>query len=254
MKIAIPISFIAFALLLQVLLLKYYSSGPEAILLVPLAFIIYIGVGILAGNIVTKQGSKSKKAFTYALFLLIISFILSLFHPTDRGIKPHVYLINTIRALVYYNSIDYKTIYAEGELGEPYKALAIKKYRSELPERALVIHYYVSEKVEWEDRVRIVFEKRGNAWKFINLSNRAIKASLKMGTEKAERKEFVIFVITVNGRSFRERYIRDEFVADGYYFQSLDGNWENGQPRIILFEWSKDSRFKKRADDARRFS
>lgn len=222
---------LAFGVALQAGLLARYSSGPEAILLVPLAAALYVGMAIGAGRVVRTIDDGSQVARFVIVVALCIAATTSALHPTDGRLKPHSYLAGLARACVLYRSISYADIYAEGEEERPLKAVAISKFKTDAPERALVVHYYESATVDWTERRRIVFELRRGRWEALDLSGRGLAAMLR---EEADERG-TRFTFVIDGTPFVERYRMDSGPRGRFEPGPLPLDHE--APRIVVFEW-----------------
>ena len=236
MKVLVTGTLIFLAFIFQFSLLGNFSNGPEAIINVPLAITFYVVFSIIAGTIIAKSEVKFVKIISYLVALFVNSFIIAVLHPTDGGIKPHVYLIKSIQAGMKYDSIEYNDIYLEGENSKPLKEIAIEKYKYDLPEKSLMVHYYKSNKVEWKNRERIVFELRNDKWKSINLTNNNIFAKIDVGRQVIDGKESKVYFITLNNITFLQKYYPPALGQIGH-FQELRNRPNKTDPRITMFEW-----------------
>ena len=236
MKVLAAGTLIFFAFILQFSLLGNFSNGPEAIINVPLAIMFYVIFSIIAGTVIAKSEVKLVKIISYIVALFINSLIIAVLHPTDGGIKPHVYLIKSIQAGKKYDSIEYNDIYLEGEVNEPLKKIAIEKFKNNLPEKSLMVHYYKSNEVEWENRERIVFELQNHKWKSINLTNNNIYAKIDVGRQMIDGKESKVYFVTLNNYTFLQKYYPPAVGQIGY-FQELRNRPSKADPRITMFEW-----------------
>jgi len=184
-----------YGIVLQLLLLYYFSSGPEAVLLVPVAAVAYTFFSIVGALHANKVGALSGRILVIIFNLLAITATISLLHPTDGGIKPHEYLFRGIEALGSYSSISYNDLYSLSKSDLPLKRLAAFKFRRQLPERAVVVLYYASPAVSVG--TVLIFEKRSGNWQFIDVSNSKMPAAV---TETAGQMARLSFSISQAGR------------------------------------------------------
>ena len=229
MRATIAILLLLYAIVLQTLLLCYFSSGPGAILLVPAAAVAYIFFSIVGALHASRVATNLGRILVTIYYLLAITAAISLLHPTDGGIKPHQYLFRGIEALGNYNSIAYRDLYAVSQSSRPLKRLAAFKFRRQLPERAIVVFYYESPAVELQ--TVLIFEKRSGNWRFIDVSNSKMQAAVKE-TAGADGSNFLF---DIEGRTFEEHY--RQYGSQPPQFYPSDPRLRNGEPHIIVFDW-----------------
>lgn len=236
MKHPYPITLIIASLLFLIFLYGYYGyAGLETILVLPFTVVLIFISGIISGLVIKRLDTVKEKRTVLLVSLAIIILVISSIHPTDGGIKPSEYFIQYLKAQIARESIAYSNYYDEGKNRLPFKKIAMSRYKEQLPDRAIMVHYYQSEKVEWEDRVRIAFEKRSNNWSIVKLSNGDIQAGIEQIVSKNDSE---IFKITINNKTFTEKYYPPTNGQNSYYY-SQDSKWKDGEPRIIVFEWGR---------------
>ena len=215
-------------LLLQVALLSRYSSGPEAILLVPGAAAIYLGLGtaaVLLLGIVRRQRAAIAVVVSCAAAILLD---VSILHPTDGKITPFRYATMLLKDAAAFHSIEYADAYGEGPESGPLALLARSKFCSRLPEEAIVVHYYASTDVAWNDRTRFAFERRGDHWDMLDLTGRGPPASLTERVSDGRR----LFVLDVGGEHFE--LTRAQY-GNGLLPASGDLRLVPGRPNVTVF-------------------
>ena len=229
MRAQIATLLLLYAIVLQTLLLYYFSSGPEAILLVPVAAVAYTFFSIVGALHANKVGTKLGRILVTIYYVLAITAAISLLHPTDSGIKPHEYLFRGIEALGNYSSISYNDLYSGSQSNLPLKQLAAFKFRRQLPEGAIVVFYYASPAVSLE--TVLIFEKRSGNWRFIDVANSRMQASVTetAGTDGSN------FLFSIAGWTFEQHY--RQYGSQPPQFYPSDARLRSGEPHIVVFDW-----------------
>jgi hypothetical protein len=226
MRTLITASLLCFGVVLQVALLSHYSSGPEAILLVPTAALVYAGIAVAGGRLAGRR-----PVLVAISSAIAIAASVSFLHPTDGRMKPHTYLLRLGRALTRYSRVTYAHAYAEEERDRPLRTLAARKYRDRIPERAILIHYYASPDVSWSGQARIALEFRSGRWQVLDLSGGLLSAAVSDQTLRDQQR----IAVQINGGLFGIMNVANPGAPPRY--EALDRMHVSGKPLIDAFNW-----------------
>jgi hypothetical protein len=234
----LAITYLPITVFLECKLFTYFGGGP-GVMISPLI----VGgacIGGLAFFAMKAQKLKtaSKVIGLYIAVLVAIVMVAVMIHPTDDDeLKPTTVVFKSVKAYANYSQVTYPMIYSEGAQNDALKVTAVFKFRDELPDRAIVVHYYESEKSRWKDRLTLIFEKRKNTWKQFTENANSLKASISVKAEPGTT-ESEIYTFTINGNTFSEKYFTDESQV-GPHFASDESKWVDGQPRIKVADWER---------------
>ena len=185
-----------------------------------------------------KQKAASKIIGLYIAVLVAIFMVAVIIHPTDDDeLKPTTVVFKSVMAYANYSQVTYPMIYLEGAQNDALKVTAVFKFRNKLPDRAIVVHYYESEKSRWKDRRTLMFEKRNNTWKQLTEHVDSLKATISVESEPGST-DSEVYTFTINGHTFTEKYFIDESHV-GPHFASDESKWVDGQPRIKVRDWER---------------
>jgi len=196
--------------------------------LVPGAAAIYLGLSTFAVLLLRFVRSQRAAIAVVAGLAAAILLDVSILHPTDGKITPFCYATVLFKEAAAFQSIGYADAYGEGPESGPLVLLARSKFRSRMPDEAIVAHYYASTHVEWKDRARFAFERRGDQWNMLDLTGRGPPASLTERLTFGRR----LFVLDVGGEHFE--LTRAPF-GNGLIPASGDLRLVPGHPSVTVF-------------------
>jgi hypothetical protein len=233
----LAITYLPITFLLECKLFTYFGGGP-GVMISPLI----VGGACIGGMAFFAMKAQKLKAapkviglYIAVLFAIVTASVI--LHPTDEDeLKPITVVIKAAKAYANYSQVTYPMIYLEGAQNDALKVTALFKFRDKLPDRAVVVHYYESEKARWEERRLLIFEERNNSWKQV-LENTGLNASLSVKAEPGNA-EGEIYTFTINGHTFSENYFTDESHV-GPHFSVDESKWVDGQPRIKIADWER---------------
>jgi hypothetical protein len=234
----LAITYLPIIFLLECKLFTYFGGGP-GVMISPLI----VGgacIGGLAFFAMKAQKLKtiSKIIGLYIAVLVAIVMVVVIIHPTDADeLKPTTVVFKSMKAYANYSLVTYPMIYSEGAQNDGLKVTAVFKFRDKLPDRAIVVYYYESEKSRGKDRRMLIFEKRNNTWKQFVENADSLKATISVKAEPGTT-ESEIYTFTINGHTFSEKYFTNESHV-GPHFASDESKWVDGQPRIKVADWER---------------
>jgi hypothetical protein len=233
-----PVAAAAFGLALllegvsvQGTLLWAYSSGPEAIILVPAAAAVYLSIAVLGSLLLWRAKTRVRVLQLAAACASAVLLSVCVLHPTDGDIKPFRYGVLLVEEALRWRQIRYENVYAEGSEAGPLVMLARHKFRERLPSAAICVHYYMTADVPWKDRVRFVFERRGGRWVTLDLGGRGPAASLV----EERRNGRALYAFEVADDRFEYVDETEPFISGGLEPASGDRRLQPGRPSIVPF-------------------
>jgi hypothetical protein len=234
----LAITYLPITFLLECKLFTYFGGGPGVMISPLLVGGACIGGLAFFAMKAQKLKTASKIIGLYIAVLVAIVMAAVIMHPTDDDeLKPATVVFKSVKAYANYSQVPYSMIYSEGAENDALKVTAVFKFRDKLPDRAIVVHYYESEKSRLKDRQTLIFEKRNNKWQQFIENDVSTKASISVKAEPGNT-ESEIYTFTINGHTFSDKYFTDEYHV-GPHFASDKSKWINGQPRIKVSDWER---------------
>lgn len=232
----LAITYLPITFFLECRLFTYFGGGPGVNFAGLVVACACIGGSALFGMQAQKLKTAARIVSLYFKVLVTMVIVMVIVHPFDYDdLHPLAVVYKTVKAYTNYSTVSYSMLYAEGAGNDAFRVTALYKYRSKLPERSIIIHYFESEKTPNGNRRQLIFEQRNNQWKQFRVAMDDLRGDLSVkeapGNETAE-----IYTFTINGRKFSEKYITDEEHV-GAHFLSSESKWVDGQPRIMVSDW-----------------
>lgn len=205
-----------------------YSTGPEAVLTLPLAAMIYVAVALAAGFLAARASRKVVRGAVGLVALVGVLFAVTELHATGGKLTPRAYGLGLVRSAMSWSEVSYADVYAEGTQNAPLRAVASRKFADRLPEFALLAVYWPNA-APWEDSKHFVLELRGARWTSVPLS----RFDEVIGVERWSGREEIAIRF---GAEVFTMIRTPEPWGETHYVQAGEQR-ADGAPRLVVTEW-----------------
>jgi len=221
---------IAGGVLLQGALLGSYSNGPEAIITVPLAFALTVGIGLACGALAKLSRRRITAALLALAGLAAAAWVVCALHPTDGKMKPHHFAWAVLQHWRHPEAVHYEDVYAGGPDAAPLRFVAMRQYAHALPARAIGVDYSQAG-TPWDQALRYVCEERGGRWTVLDLAGRGLPLSIAL----VEGEAVPTLALGIDGRQWLVEY--RSVLGQAPDWHAVERRWERGAAHLSAWSW-----------------